>query len=466
MKKEELQFLPAAIEIQDTPPAPAGRAIIWSISIFFVLAVAWSIYGELDIVSVAQGKVIPVGHSKTVQPFEAGTIQEIHVAEGQQVKQGEVLISLNDEALQADLRRIEFELTNTFYELSRLEQFVQWLENKSESNPPLPDYNNTELAGGPIATLSNDTLEGLPEGVRHYPPAQKRHQLLLTSQQQEYNDRNHSLSAEAERVKAEKRMAEQQVKKLEAILPIIERRTESYQELKEKRVIAEQEFLRFEQQRLEYVHDLLAQRHQVSELEQGLQEIDARRRHMASEYLSQAMASLQDAERRYAGLTEEHQKGLTQLSHTQLTSPIDGVVEQLSVHTLGGVVTPAQELMKVVPFNQTLMVEAMVANKDVGFVEEGQRVVVKVDAFPFTKYGLLEGEITNLSDDAIADEQLGFIYKAQVALNATALPVNGKSVTITPGMTVMLEAQTGKRRVVEYFLAPLLKAVNESVRER
>ena len=133
MKKEELQFLPAAIEIQDTPPAPAGRAILWSISLFFVLAVTWSIIGELDIVSVAQGKVIPVGHSKTVQPLEAGRIREIHVVEGQQVHKGEVLISLDDETLRADLRRIAFERVNTYYELIRFQELIVWLENQSEN---------------------------------------------------------------------------------------------------------------------------------------------------------------------------------------------------------------------------------------------------------------------------------------------------------------------------------------------
>lgn len=306
----------------------------------------------------------------------------------------------------------------------------------------------------------------LPSGLTHHASAQKRHQLLLNSQVQEYNDRLLTLATEKTRMQSEQRTAEQQVKKLEAILPIIERRTASYSELSEKKVIAEQEFLRIEQQRLEYIHDLSAQRHHVLELGQGAEEINARRKHMESEYLSRAMESLQDAERRYAVLNEEYQKNITQLSYTTLTAPITGVIEQLNVHTLGGVVTPAQELMKVVPLNQTLVIEAMVANKDVGFIEEGQRVAVKVDAFPFTKYGLLEGEITNLSDDAIADEQLGFIYKAQVALNETVLPVNGKDVSITPGMTVMVEAQTGKRKIIEYFLAPLIQHVDESARER
>lgn len=459
-KNEELQFLPAAIEVQDTPPSPAGRSIVWGIAIFFVCALVWATYGKLDIVAVAQGKVIPIGHSKTIQPLETGSIKEIYVSDGQVVKKGELLIRLDDETVVADLRRIEYERINTFFEKQRLQSFVGWLEKEKSSKvltltaaPPASAYPSLVEIYVPIS-------QGMILSIK------KRHQLLLDSQVQEYKDRMRMLRKEMDRLVAEQRSAEREADKLKAILPIVDSRASNYLELSKKKMLARDEFLRTEQQRLEYFHDLEAQAHRVDELGQAVEEVKARKSHVESEYLNRSMDSLQDAERRFSGVNEEYVKLLTQLRRLRLVSPIDGVIEQLSVHTQGGVVTPAQELMKIVPLDQVLEVEAFVENKDVGFVEEGQAVVVKVDAFPFTKYGLIDGVINNLSDDAVADETKGFVYKIKVAMKKSDFWVNGKVVPITPGMTVSVEAKTGKRRVIEYFLAPLLRKTSESIRER
>ena len=141
-------------------------------------------------------------------------------------------------------------------------------------------------------------------------------------------------------------------------------------------------------------------------------------------------------------------------------------MQQLAVHTVGGVVTPAQELMRIVPRDAALEVEAWVENKDIGFVSEGQRAEVKVDAFPFTKYGLIDAELVKLSDDAVADEQRGLVYSARVLLEKTVMEVEAKRVHLSPGMTVTVEVKTGNRRLLEFFLAPLLRYRQESIRER
>ena len=139
---------------------------------------------------------------------------------------------------------------------------------------------------------------------------------------------------------------------------------------------------------------------------------------------------------------------------------------QLAIHTIGAVVTPAQELMIIVPKESVLEVEALVLNKDIGFVHEGQLAEVKVDTFNFTKYGLVDGKISYLSDDAIQDENLGLVYKAVVQLDKTQMWVNGKAINLSAGMTTTVEVKTEKRRIIEYFLSPLLRYKQESIRER
>ena len=150
----------------------------------------------------------------------------------------------------------------------------------------------------------------------------------------------------------------------------------------------------------------------------------------------------------------------------RLASPIDGVVQQLAVHTVGGVVTPAQQLLVVVPKEHQLEVEAWVENKDIGFVKKGQPVEIKVESFPFTIYGIIQGTVVSISDDAVPQEKVGLIYAARVSMERSAMQVEGKEVRLSPGMGVTAEIKTGQRRLMEFFLSPLLKSVQESARER
>ena len=154
------------------------------------------------------------------------------------------------------------------------------------------------------------------------------------------------------------------------------------------------------------------------------------------------------------------------LFRSHLTAPIDGVVQQLAVHTVGGIVTPAQQLMVVAPEDGQLEVEAILENKDIGFVNEGQDAEVKIDAFPFTRYGTVEGKVTSLSRDAVQIDKVGLVYTAKVSLTRSTIQVDTKEIRLTPGMSVAVEIKTGKRRLIEYFLSPLLQAGHESIRER
>ncbi len=249
-------------------------------------------------------------------------------------------------------------------------------------------------------------------------------------------------------------------------MPIINSRTAKMKQLKQKNFVSEDQYLQIEQQRLEMVHDLKASQQRSIELQAAMQEVESQIEQTKKEFKSRMLIDLQEAQKRQKALEQEKIKTTTQLQEQILRAPVSGVVQQLDIHTEGGVVTPAQQLMVIVPIQAGLEVEAMVANKDIGFIKVGQQVEVKIDAFSFTKYGVIDAVLTHLSNDAIANKELGLVYKAQIQLDKLTIQVEGKKVRLSPGMSVAAEIKTGKRRMIEYFLSPLLRYKQESIRER
>ena len=178
------------------------------------------------------------------------------------------------------------------------------------------------------------------------------------------------------------------------------------------------------------------------------------------------LTQIADQQRQITALNEEFTKA-TDLNDKQiLYAPVAGRVQELAINTVGGVVTEAQQLMLVIPDEEQLEVEVFLENKDIGFVFEAMPAEIKIHTFPFTKYGVIDAEVANVSNDAIVDEQRGLIYSMQLRMAKNTIAVNGKDVKLMPGMAVTAEVKTGKRRIVEFFLAPLLRAKNESIRER
>ena len=435
---EELDFLPAALEIQRRPPSPLGRAIGWTLMLLFVATIAWATLGSADIVAVAQGRIIPNGHNKVIQPLEMGMIKTIHVHEGAQVAAGETLVDLDDQSVRADLQNIQQELSNLEQEHTRLTILEKLLQSDV-------------LPVKPAETADRLTL------------LQRQ---LLSAQWSEHQANLKALQAERRKRQAEQVSLQQQVHKLEAVLPLVAKRAETLRRLSEKKFLGESEFLEMEQERLEIENDLATNRKRADEIIAAIAEIDAQKEQVQRRFLSQVLLERQQNRKRSEALIQEQVKAASRLNAYTLVSPIDGVVQQLAVHTLGGIVTPAQQLMVIIPDQAVLEVEALVENRDIGFVREGQQVEVKIDAFPFTKYGVIAAELTDLSNDAITDEVKGLVYKAKVTLRESRIRVDQNWVNLSPGMTVTAEVKTGTRRLIEFFLAPLLRYRQESIRER
>ena len=391
-----LAFLPAALEIVETPPSPIGRAISLTLIAAFCFALAWASLGKVDLVASAQGKIVPSGRTKIVQPFKTGVVRAIHVRDGQQVEKGEVLIELDPTIDDAELGHLQSDLVAQQLEVARLRATL--VED-----------------GDPVASFRPP--EGAPEAL-----VATNRQLLLDQ------------------------TAEQRAK-----LAALDR------------------------QRAQH------------EAEAALAAIIETRAQAAAEYRRTRLGELATAEAKAAGLAQDVVKASEKSRLQMLRAPVDGTVQQLTIHTVGGVVTPAQALLEVVPLDSRLEIEAMVPNHDVGFVRAGQQAEIKVDTFSFTKYGLLHGTVLNVSADSIdqrkpptdpgnnskpntdsASEPQGheLVYAAHVSLDRTAMAIDGKDVPLSPGMAVTVEIKTGAQRVITYLMSPLLRFKQEALHER
>ena len=434
-----VEFLPAALEIQVAPPSPIGRAILWTIMALLTVSVVWASVGQIDIVATAQGKIIPNGYSKVVQPYETGVIAAIRVQDGQVVKQGEVLIEMDPTQNQADRDRASNEYRATKVEAARLQALV---------------------AGAATFVAPPDSD---PQYVR-------LQQQLLRDQLDEFQAR-----VDATQYIITQRMAaidatRENVQRLSATLPMETERATAFKRLMERDAITKLDYLQAEGQRIDKLQELAGQQHKLRQDQAALAEAEKNRRALISEFQQTKQSELSTLETKAASISQDVTKARQKAELQRLISPIDGVVQQLAVHTVGGVVTPAQPLLIVVPQDHPAEVEAQLENKDVGFVKEGQSAEIKIETFPFTLYGTIPGTVLTVSDDAVPIDKNkpadGLVFATRVNLASGTILVEGKSVHLSPGMVVTVEITTGRRRVIEYLLSPVLKSLQESLRER
>lgn len=437
----EAEFLPAALSLRETPLSPAPRLSMLVIVIFALIALAWACFGSIDVVATAQGKIVPNDRIKTIQPFETSAVKKIYVSDGAFVKAGQVLIELDGTIPAADQRRIESDLSVARLQVLRAKALLTALKN--QSLPHLP-----ESANG-IASSNIREAEQQVQG-----------------QYNEYQTKLLSLDAETSRHQAEHHSTMALVQKLEQTVPLVRQRADDFKVMASKQFVAEHEFLEREQLRIEQEGELATQRSRLNEIAALLREAQGRKRALTAETQRIALDSLNEGMQKVAGFEQELLKAQSHGQLMTLTSPVDGTVQQLAVHTVGGVVTPAQALMVIVPGGQSVEVEAFIENKDIGFVKANQDAEAKIETFQYTKYGTIPAKVISVSHDAINDEKRGLIYASRIKMHRSTMNVDGTMVKLSPGMAVSVEIKTGRRRVIEYFLSPLLAYKHESFRER
>jgi hemolysin D len=459
-RREELAFLPAALEIVETPPSPIGRAIGSAIILLFCMALIWAWWGTIDIVASATGKILPSGRVKVIQPFETGVVRSIRVQDGQTVRAGDVLIELDPTANEAERDHLRNDLLAERLNIARLRAAL------SGGDDPPADFTPPADADPELVSTQRQLL--LNQVTEH------RAKIAALVRQQAQKEAEHATTAAT-------------IHKLETIIPVIQSRVDIRKTLVEKELGSKLSYFEVFQLLVEQQEEFAVQNSHLHETEAAIAAIRETRGQAAAEYRHTISDDLAKAEQKANGLAQDLIKAEQKTRLQLLTAPVDGVVQQLAVHTVGGVVTPAQSLLVVVPSDSRLEIEAMVSNSDIGFVRAGQEAQIKVDTFNFTRYGLLHGEVLSVSQDALIrdrpQERSGdrapgaasetsepkgheLNYSARISLDRTRMQIDDRMVNLSPGMAVTVEIKTGSRNILSYLLSPLRRYRQETLRER
>lgn len=451
-KSQALEFLPAVLEVQETPPLPAARYIGWFIVAFFIIAVIWAFVGHVNIVSIAHGKFVPSSQVKTIQPLESGVIRTIHVREGERVQKGHLLIELDTTTTGADRSSLQKRLLTLQADRSRLRTILEYLSSAaSETTNRIDITADLQWIGWPSAAS---------------PELTTLQRQRLQSQVYQYRANIAALIKDKEQQQAELAAINKRIAKLDATIPLITERSSSLQNLLKKSMAPRMQWLEVEEERIEQVRERDIQLSNGENVIAAIGALHERQQAFRAEFKHQRLTELSEIENQLQSVKQELIKAEKRWALQQLRAPVSGTVDQLTVNTIGGVVTPGQELMTIVPDEDPLEVEAWIENKDIGFIETGQPAEIKVNTFQFTKYGTIQGEVVNISHDAIDDEKRGLIYEIRIRPEKTTMNIDGKEIQISSGMAVSAEVNIGERRLIEYILTPLLRYKNESLNER
>lgn len=450
---DEAAFLPAALSLQETPVHPAPRRLAWAIMALFVLTLLWAVFGKVDIVAVAPGRIIVSDRTKLIQPLEDSVVRRVLVKDGDRVQHGQLLVELDPTAASADKASVQEQLNAVVSEELRTTALLKALEDEQKGQIPSVSMASVRarLAEAPARNLE----------AQH-----AQLQSLLRSEWQDIRARLSKSDAELARRRAEILTVRQSIAKLETTLPLARTREVDYQRMVEQGYISGHATQDKTRERIELESDLATQQARLVEAQSALRESEESRHAYLAETVRQLTDRHAQATTRRQQLNADHAKASQRERLTQLTAPVAGTVQQLAVHTLGGVVTTAQPLMIVVPDSPTVSAEVNLANQDIGFVNPGQLAEVKLETFPYTRYGTVQARVEVVSADAVTDEKKGSYYPATLTLNQKDMDIDGKRVPLSPGMNLTVEIKTGQRRIIEYLLSPIQRAGSESLRER
>ncbi len=435
-------FLPALLRIQETPPAPlAGRLLLLLTGLCAGL-ILWSIFGRLDIVAVAEGKLVPQGYLKIVQPAEQGIVREILVREGQTVGEGQVLMRMDPVSADADATALRSEFENRRLSLRRID---------------------AQLAGSPFRRVKGDPLE-IHAGIA------AQHAANVDSYQNALGQERANL----EKARHELAAARQTHFKLEQVLPHYLAQEKAYEKLAKEGFAGDLMRTDKQRERIEKEQELKAQEFAIRSTEAGIAQAEQKMTQISADYRRQLQTERVEVVAQLERLRQDLAKNSHRQSHMELRAPSGGTVKDLATHTTGTVAAPGTILMTLVPREERLFAEVWVGNQDIGFVRDGQAAKLKFAAFPFQKYGMGKGAVRHVGADASdtpgarpeAGRATPTSYKAAVELENQVLDSDGVRHVLAPGMQVSAEIHLGTRSIIEYVLSPVKKAFHEAGRER
>jgi hemolysin D len=466
MNLGDREFLAPALEILETPPSPVHVAFLWIICALVVTALAWAYFGRVDIIAAAQGKFQPMGQVKVVEPLETGRVEDIRVGNGSLVLAGDVLVELDRSAALADAESARAELASARAEiLRRKTALLSAQSHRFDPAPAIdwPDGVAPALRERETRVLAAD-LGQLAAAVAAF-DAERRQKAAEAGKLREIIATQKNLVATLqERVNMRTRLVEVKAGAKAAVIDATE--TLQYQITQE----AKQE------------QDLVSST-------AGLEVIARNSDKAVQDFISDDAGKLEDAERRVEDFAQRLAKAEAQLDHLTLRAPIAGRVQSSIITNVGQVVTSGQEIMRVVPEDSGLEIQAYVRNRDIGFVSLGQEAVVKIESFPFTRYGSIKAHVIRIAKDAIPEPDAnaiegdptrvsnaaGFaggertqnlVFPVVLKPDAETIAVDGLTQPLTSGMAVTVELKTGARRMLEYLFAPLVEVASKAMRER
>lgn len=445
--QQGMEFAPALLYVQHDPPSPLPRMVLRGILLLLVVLLVWACWGRLDVVTVAEGKLVPLTYLKIVQPVEAGIVRDIAVVEGQHVEVGQVLVRMDSNISEADSLSLQNQLQFKAMELRRIE---------------------AELASRPFKRAPGDSPE--------------LYQRILSEYQSNVNALQDRLATEnASLMKARHDLAStmEVQHKLEETLPTYQAQEVAYERLGKDGFMGKLMVLDKQRERIEKEQDLRSQEFNAKSLKASIDQSERRLNQVISEYKQKLQAEQVSIFGEYQRLEQEWAKQAHKNSLLELKAPQSGVVKDLATHTPGTVVSPGAVLMTLVPNDEELQAEVWLKNEDAGFVVRGQKVKVKLAAYPFHKYGMVDGEVIQVSADATERESgasqntetaspsgIHSTYRTLVRLKQQYLEVDQDRLRLSPGMQVTAEVKLTEQTVMEYMLSPVRRAFHDAGRER
>ncbi|HCQ9025503.1 TPA: HlyD family type I secretion periplasmic adaptor subunit [Escherichia coli] len=441
-KQDEYDFLPAHLELIERPVSPTPRMISLLIILFLVISVVISILFHVEIVAVSSGKLELSGRSKTIQPFETSLVKKVYVKDGETVKKGQLLIALSAIGIDADRAKIESALSQ-----AKLTEKRQYLLLQAIEKNKLPDLEFESKQND----LNYDIL---------------RSEQLLKEQFTSWMASRAQQDAVIRQRTAEKESIESNIKKLNGQKKIVFEKLNDISKLYSKQAISKHEYLNQENLYIDISNEINIQSSRLKEVSAAILQANEEYELLLKTFRRDTLEQLNQTKETINQLNHDFEKIKEREQALNIKSPVDGVVQQVTTFTEGGVVTTAQSLMVIVPENEKLSAKIMIANKDIGFIRVGQPVIIKIEAFPYTKYGYIHGKVKTVSSESIEDKEKGLYFDGYITLEQSSINIDGKDVSLTSGMSITAEIITGYRRVIDFILSPFEETINESLGER
>jgi len=398
-----------------------------------ILMSLWLYFAQIDVVVSARGKVIPDGEIKVVQPIETGVIAKILVREGDLVNRGEVLMEIDPSVAESSLATKEEHLFQLRMELLRLNALI------SETPLIIPQEINNTLIVTTEQHLYRTMKSEYSEQIQ-----------LITEQLHQAEDQLKSTKIDRQRITKLLKSSMSKKVRLEQVLDII----------------AHNEYEQVCEAVINHEEQAAMKLHEISQSKAKIAELHNQKNLYAKQFKNRLLETLTQKRIEASQLKAEVESIAFKKSKQYITSPVDGHIGKLYVHTVGGVVTPAEKLMSIIPADTPLVLKVTVLNQDIGFIVKDMEVAIKVDTYTYQKYGLIDGKVLHISDDAIEDEKLGPVYEVFVKPLTTYLDHNGKQYELHTGMSVNAEMKVGKRRVIEFFIYPAIRYLDEGISVR